>query len=547
MKMIRIMETATRSPTTSAIFILVCLFSTGTSTLFGYRQDQENSTEPEAFQGYLAAFGLQLADGQGVPGYLVIAQDADPDSASDQHLPSDGCGHIKPPPNITRKYWLEGVGWVTPESSSNEKIQFIRKVRTIQTVNHQSGSKIIQNLYNRVCKSGILSLGGSIQCNENKKVFDNLLNVFALVRRGNCEFEEKVHNVQEAGYLGAIVYDPVHNSVIVMHSERRYNLQIPAMYVGNDTATHLIQNYLYSPNLPLQAQNFVLIVSDDDNIINYLLPFTLIVAVCLVTMMVFSLLRIIRQWRAHRKARLTKRKLKKLPKKKFSKEHDAAEWETCAICIDDYEEGDMLRILPCHHAYHVDCIDPWLTRSRRNCPLCKRSVLSDEESSDNGGGATSVSSLSTTETSETNENDETPLLEDARGGSPESGDFFENEENSREIPENLENISNPRHSRSSNMVTRFLRSVQTMSIRSLSSRRSLSGSLSDDDEEPLIVRTSLRRQGAIRRSSPIESSSSRSSNSSFNSEPNQDNSESEIQNASEDELPITSDDNSSLV
>jgi len=121
--------------------------------------------------------------------------------------------------------------------------------------------------------------------------------------------------VQEAGYLGAIVYDPIHNSVIVMHSERRYNLQIPAMYVGNDTATHLIQNYLYTPNLPLQAQNFVLIVSDDDNIINYLLPFTLIVAVCLVTMMVFSLLRIVRQWRAHRKARLTKRKLKKLPKK----------------------------------------------------------------------------------------------------------------------------------------------------------------------------------------------------------------------------------------
>jgi len=542
------MEKTTRSatrPTTSTIFILVCIFSTGTSTLFGYRQDQENNgTEPEAFQGYLAAFGLQLADGQGVPGYLVIAQDADSDSIPDQHLPSDACGHIKPPPNITRKYWLEGVGWVTPESSSNQKIQFIRKVRTIQTVNHQSGSKIIQNLYNRVCKSGILS-GVSVQCNENKKVFDNLLNVFALVRRGNCEFEEKVHNVQEAGYLGAIVYDPIHNSVIVMHSERRYNLQIPAMYVGNDTATHLIQNYLYTPNLPLQAQNFVLIVSDDDNIINYLLPFTLIVAVCLVTMMVFSLLRIVRQWRAHRKARLTKRKLKKLPKKKFSKEHDAAEWETCAICIDDYEDGDMLRILPCKHAYHVDCIDPWLTRSRRNCPLCKRSVLSDEESSDNGGGggATSVSSLSTTENSETNENDETPLLEDARGGSPESGDVFENEEISREIPENLENLenmSNPRnlHSRNnSNMVTRFLRSVQAMSIRSLSSRRSLSGSLSDDDdEEPLIVRTSLRRQGAIRGRSLVESSSSTSSNS-----------DSEIQNASEDELPITSDDNSSLV
>merc|ERR1711990_831530 len=110
-------------------------------------------------------------------------------------------------------------------------------------------------------------------------------------------------------------------------------------------------------------------------------------------MMIFSIIRIVRQWRRNRKARLTKRKLKKLPKKKYDKETD--EWETCAVCLDDYENGDNLRILPCNHAYHVDCIDPWLTRSRRNCPLCKRSVLSDEESSDNGGGGSSVSSLST--------------------------------------------------------------------------------------------------------------------------------------------------------
>ena len=246
------MGKTTTKNTKSIKLLLIFSISTATSTLFGYRQDQENTTEPEDFPAYLAAFGLQLDDGQGVPGYLVIAQDADKDlplsavksGISNQNLPSDGCGPVKPSPNITRKYWLEGVGWVTPEngSPSNEKIQFIRKVRTIQKVNHQSRSKIIQNLYNRVCKSGILS-GAMIQCKENKKVFDNLLNVFALVRRGNCEFEEKVHNVQEAGYLGAIIYDPVHNSVIVMHSEQRYNLKIPAMYVGNDTATKLINNY----------------------------------------------------------------------------------------------------------------------------------------------------------------------------------------------------------------------------------------------------------------------------------------------------------------
>ncbi|KAJ2129435.1 hypothetical protein GGF48_002429 [Coemansia sp. RSA 921] len=55
---------------------------------------------------------------------------------------------------------------------------------------------------------------------------------------------------------------------------------------------------------------------------------------------------------------------------------------TCIVCIDDFVVGSQMRILPCGHNFHIECIDPWLTSKSSMCPLCKfdtRSVLTDLE------------------------------------------------------------------------------------------------------------------------------------------------------------------------
>lgn len=81
--------------------------------------------------------------------------------------------------------------------------------------------------------------------------------------------------------------------------------------------------------------------------------------------------RCVRERRRIMRYRLPTSSLKKLESRKFTKNEI---YDTCAICLDDYEEGDRLRILPCRHAYHTKCIDVWLTKNRRVCPVCKRKV-----------------------------------------------------------------------------------------------------------------------------------------------------------------------------
>merc|ERR1712087_305120 len=57
---------------------------------------------------------------------------------------------------------------------------------------------------------------------------------------------------------------------------------------------------------------------------------------------------------------------------------------SCAVCLDDFQRGEELRLLPCEHAYHRHCIDPWLAKQSELCPMCKQSIFMDAR---NGNGA----------------------------------------------------------------------------------------------------------------------------------------------------------------
>ncbi|KAJ7292288.1 hypothetical protein O6H91_Y288000 [Diphasiastrum complanatum] len=69
--------------------------------------------------------------------------------------------------------------------------------------------------------------------------------------------------------------------------------------------------------------------------------------------------------------------LETYPKIVFSSQQPLphAENTSCSICLGDYKDEEILRMLPeCRHVFHAHCIDAWL-RLHASCPMCRTSPL----------------------------------------------------------------------------------------------------------------------------------------------------------------------------
>jgi hypothetical protein len=92
----------------------------------------------------------------------------------------------------------------------------------------------------------------------------------------------------------------------------------------------------------------------------------------------------------------------------------------CAICLSEFEKGDKVRVLPCHHIFHLVEVDEWLIQRKKlvcfflplcpkinfvvQCPVCKADVTQPL-------GAPAEEAPAARATSPDNATERTPLLE----------------------------------------------------------------------------------------------------------------------------------------
>lgn len=219
-----------------------------------------------------------------------------------------------------------------------------------------------------------------------------------LMARHNCTFFEKVQNAEKAGYKAAIVYNTDSNDLVEMSgdSDSLDDVKIPSMFIGLEDAMEIRQFYLYDPVM----LDFMLVLNRNLPFhINtpLLWAFVAVVVICFLSMIIVTVVKWIRHRNRLQRERLPHRELRKLAVIKF--QAATCRYDTCSICLEDYVEGERLRVLPCKHTYHTKCIDPWLTRGKRNCPLCKAKIRfgrranrrqerrSSDSSSDSGSGS----------------------------------------------------------------------------------------------------------------------------------------------------------------
>jgi hypothetical protein len=50
-------------------------------------------------------------------------------------------------------------------------------------------------------------------------------------------------------------------------------------------------------------------------------------------------------------------------------------YDECSICLSEFNDDSLVRLLKCEHGFHPECVDVWLKEYKYNCPVCRDGTI----------------------------------------------------------------------------------------------------------------------------------------------------------------------------
>eukprot|EP00457_Paulinella_chromatophora_P007382 gb/GEZN01007405.1/.p1 GENE.gb/GEZN01007405.1/~~gb/GEZN01007405.1/.p1 ORF type:complete len:376 (-),score=15.98 gb/GEZN01007405.1/:357-1484(-) len=197
-----------------------------------------------------------------------------------------------------------------------------------------------------------------------------------LIKRGTCHFAEKALNAQNLGAIGVVVYDEHLDDLKTMTQPEGWKdpINIPSVFISNPDGLQLLSFAQNQPGfaIVMDTRGEVKIMSAPTEFIS-LRNTTLLLFLTLSGFVVFTLLQHFCV-AGYRYCQRSQRMLR-IPERRFG--DGVLHNDACAICLDDFNQDIIVKVLPCNHGFHVHCIDPWLRDRSDLCPICKASIFDE--------------------------------------------------------------------------------------------------------------------------------------------------------------------------
>ncbi|XP_030464021.1 receptor homology region, transmembrane domain- and RING domain-containing protein 1 isoform X3 [Syzygium oleosum] len=209
--------------------------------------------------------------------------------------------------------------------------------------------------------------GGGVRSNGTGSVR------FALIVRGNCSFQDKIVNAQTAGFGAVIVYDDREEAELMYMMVNPKEVMIPAVFVSNEAGRSLKEH--------TQVGTGECCIYGSHVETGWTVLATSLISLILIFCVLAFALFIPRSWlywrgRTHHVKHVDDKIVAELPNFTFNSARSSAKYdrEVCAICLEDYKDGEILKTLPCQHEFHSACVESWLKKGGLFCPVCKHDV-----------------------------------------------------------------------------------------------------------------------------------------------------------------------------